>query len=338
MKPASSRPAERATTDPMGQIRAGRDLRLLRRAVEPPARPLIAAGDLAILFWLLAGLPLSFLPCRLRWGLCRALAGPALLGNRAQGASQAIRRMVKVEDAAARRIVRLVYAGRLASQLDLLRGLAASPDLVYECHGLERLDAALAEGHGAVLWISDFVGAGDAVKVALARYGVSHLSRPEHGFSKTRFAIRFLNPIRNRFERGYLKERLVYDRGSPKRALGRMMACLAENGVVSITASTHEGRQLAEGRLLGGRLGLAIGAPKAALLSGAALIAVHALRDRRDPRRFEIILDPPLPLSRDLPATEAILAATGAYLEGLEELVSHRPEAWGGWRRLGALA
>lgn len=338
MKPASSRPAERATTDPMGQIPAGRDLRLLRRAVEPPARPLIATGDLAILFWLLAGLPLSFLPCRLRWGLCRALAHPAPLGGRAHGASQALRRMTNVDAGVARSIVRLVYASRLASQLDLLRGLIAGPDLVYECRGLERLDAALAEGRGAILWISDFVGAGDAVKVALARYRVSHLSRPEHGFSKTRFAIRFLNPIRIRFERAYLKERLVYDRGSPKRALGRLMACLAENGVVSITASAHEGRQLAEGRLLNGRLRLATGAPKAALLSGAALIPVHAFRSRADPRRFEIILGPPLSLSRDLPETEAILAATGAYLDGLEELVSRQPEAWGGWRRLGALA
>ncbi|HXQ42451.1 MAG TPA: hypothetical protein VN821_14370 [Candidatus Udaeobacter sp.] len=310
----------------------------MRRAVKPTARRLIAAGDLAILFWLLAGLPLSLLPCRLRWGLCRALAIPALLGVRAQAASQALRRMANVEDAVARSIVRQVYAGRLASQLDLLHGLLAGPDLVYECRGIERLDAALDEGRGAVLWISDFVGAGDAVKVALARYGVSHLSRPEHGFSKTRFAIRFLNPIRILFERTYLKERLVYDRGSPKRALGRLLACLAENGVVSITASTHEGRQLAEGRLLEGHLRLAIGAPKAALLSGAALIPVHAIRNRSDPRRFEIILGPPLPLSRDLPATEAILAATGAYLEGLEELVSRRPEAWGSWRRLGTLA
>ena len=129
----------------------------------------------------------------------------------------------------------------------------------------------------------------------------------------------------------------MFDPASPERALVRLMGCLAENGVVSITASAHEGRQLADGRLLEGRRRLATGAPKAALLSGAALIPVHAVRDRTDPRRFEFILDPPLPLSRDLPETEAILTATAAYLDSLEAQLRSRPDAWGGWRRLGAL-
>ena len=318
----------------------GRDLRLLKRRVDAPRRPLLAASDLAILLWLLAGLPLSLLPCRVRWSFCQALARLAFLGRRAAAARRALGCMANVEAGAARRIIRTVYAGRLASQLDLLRGLIAGPELDLECRGLEHLESALVQGRGAVLWISDFVGAGEAVKVALARAGhrASHLSRPEHGFSKTRFGIRFLNPVRIRFERAYLKERVVYDRSQPRQALSRLAARLADNGVVSITASAHEGRQLAEGRLLAGRLRLAIGAPKVALRNSAPLIPVHAVRDPTDPCRFEIILDPPLPLSRDLPEADAILAATGAYLDGLEKQLRHRPEAWGGWRRLGALA
>lgn len=332
----------------MGEIRLseskpggrGRDVRLLTRKVESQSRVFFAASDIAILLWLVAGLPLSLLRCTTRWALCRELARLALFGSRAAGATQALVRIANVDVGVARHIVRTVYAGRLCSQLDLLRGLVKGPDLEYDCRGLEQLETALAQGRGAVLWVSDFVGAGEAVKVAFARagYRVSHLTRPEHGFSKTRFAIRFLNPIRIRFESAYLKERVVYNRSHPRQAVNRLVACLAQNGVVSVTASMHEGRRLVEGRLLAGRLRLAIGAPKIALRNAAVLIPVHAIRDRQDPCRFQIILDPPLPLSHDIAEPDAILAAVDAYLDGLETQIRLRPEAWGGWRRVGALA
>jgi lauroyl/myristoyl acyltransferase len=315
-------------------------LRLIARKQEAPSRRLFAVGDLAVLLWLAAGAPLSLLPYKARWWLCRGLGVLTIVSTRAAGSRQALSRMAGFHQVQARRIVSALYAARLAAQLDLLRGLLRRPDLSYTCRGLEHLDAALAQGRGAVLWVSDFTGGGEAVKVALARagYRMSHLSRPEHGFSKTRFAIRFLNPIRIRFERAYLRERVVYDRMRPKEALSRLMARLAENGVVSITASAHEGRLLAEGPFFAGRLRLAAGAPKLARRAGAALIPVHAVRDPARPDRFNITLGPPLPISCELPEDEAILAAAGAYLEGLEELVRRRPESWGGWRRLGSLA
>lgn len=321
-------------------VQSQRWLRLVIRKQEPPRRRMFAIGDLAILLWLALAAPLSLLSCRARWRLCRGLAAFPLLGARAAGAKQALTQVAGFDESRSQRIAAALYAGRLAAQLDLLHGLLIAPDLGYECRGLEHLNAALARGRGAVLWVSDFVGAGEAVKVALARAGhrVSHLSRLEHGFSKTRFGIRFINPIRTRFEETYLRERVIYDRLRPKQALGRLTARLKDNGIVSIAASAHEGRRLAEGRFFAGAHRLAAGAPKLARRAGAALIPVHAMREPGRPDRFTITLDPPLPISYDIPEDEAILAATGAYLEGLEEQVRRRPEAWGGWRRLGSLA
>ena len=84
--------------------------------------------------------------------------------------------------------------------LQVLRGLLPGgwhPKIVLE--GRDRLDAMLARGKGAVLWMAHFVFAATVVKMALhgAGYRLATLSRPEHGFSKTRFGMTMLNPIRS---------------------------------------------------------------------------------------------------------------------------------------------
>ena len=74
--------------------------------------------------------------------------------------------------------------------------------------GREHLDEALGRGKGCVLWVAHFVFAPNIAKLALhdAGYKVSHLSRLDHGFSSTRFGIKWLNPVRSRFEDRLLAE------------------------------------------------------------------------------------------------------------------------------------
>lgn len=61
----------------------------------------------------------------------------------------------------------------------------------FQITGREHLDDALAEGRGAVIWVAHFAFASLFTKMALsdAGYKVSHISRPEHGVSKSRFGI-----------------------------------------------------------------------------------------------------------------------------------------------------
>ena len=68
---------------------------------------------------------------------------------------------------------------------------------VIRLTGRENIEAGLARRHGVVLWISEFVFSSLVTKIVLhqAGFSVSHLSRPEHGTSATRFGMRFLNPI-----------------------------------------------------------------------------------------------------------------------------------------------
>ena len=124
---------------------------------------------------------------------------------------------------------RELQAGRLAGYLDVIRALMLQPDFQVSCRGLAHIAAAQSQGCGAILWIADLVSAGDVVKVALAREGfrMVHLSRPEHGFTTSKFGMRFLNPFRISFERAYLAERVIFDRSTPGLALAHIERAFA---------------------------------------------------------------------------------------------------------------
>jgi len=311
---------------------------LVKRPIREPRRSPIDGRDVALAAWLGAGFALAQFPVRMRVGICRGLAATIRTRRVKESRRTAIRIGGMAPEGAAR-VVTSLYAGRLAAQLDLLRDLTRGSDLTIETEGLGRVAAAIADGHGAVLWISDLAGAADVAKIALASagHGVKHLSRVEHGFSKSRFGIRFLNPLRLAFERRYLEERVVFDRMNPAPAMTRLIGWLRGNGIVSIVAGAHEGGRLAEVPFLAGRLRLALGAPRLARLTGAPVIPVFALRDPARPERFTVTFGPPLVAPRSRDAEADLLATARDYAARLEAFVRRYPETWVGWRRTGQL-
>ena len=64
--------------------------------------------------------------------------------------------------------------------------------------GGEHLVGAQDAQNGAVLWVAHFCFNALVSKMALRAHGnrVHHISRAEHGFSKSSFGMKFLNPIR----------------------------------------------------------------------------------------------------------------------------------------------
>ncbi len=308
---------------------------LIRRRLKSSPRPLLIASDPALLAWLLAGALTAWLPYRRRWQICQVVARMTLGSRRARSAVAAITRSAGVEDCEARRAVRELYAGRLAAYFDVMRGLLLGADFKIACRGLAELQRALSAGRGAILWVSDFVGGADVMKVALSRAGhrVTHLSRIEHGFSKSRFGIRILNPIRIIFETAHLERRVVFDRMNPVPALIQLRKCLRANNVVSIMASAHEGTLLADVGFFAGRLTLSTGAVRLARVSGAPILPVFAIRNVERPDTFDVCIDPPLTLPACADRDEVVLAGARDYVARLERHVRIRPGAWGGWRR-----
>ncbi|MCP5371090.1 MAG: hypothetical protein H6907_05090 [Hyphomicrobiales bacterium] len=160
-------------------------------------------------------------------------------------------------------------------------GAAASPwTPPWRLDGGGHLDAALAAGTGAVLWVAPFVYSDLMAKMIphLAGYRVHHLSRFSHGFSETRAGMALLNPLRTRVEERFLASRQVIGTDGPVAALRALARRLAGNGLVSF-ALGHRGRRVHAVPFLGGWMELASGAADLALRAGAPLLPVIVVRE-----------------------------------------------------------
>jgi lauroyl/myristoyl acyltransferase len=205
------------------------------------------------------------------------------------------------------------------------------PKLAFE--GETHLSEALAGGKGAVLWVSPTVFNSLPTKIALHRkgYKVSHLSSPVHGYSETRFGVARLNRVRCIPEDRHLEQRIVFDSAAPTTAMRRMMRALKSGAVVSIVAANTEGFEMVEGPIFGGRLPVAVGAPRLAALTGAPLLPAFVVRDEK--LGFRIAIEPPIPLDPKQPADARTVAAVQEYLRRSEPWVRRYPEQWRAWSK-----
>ena len=201
--------------------------------------------------------------------------------------------------------------------------------------GATHLDAALADGHGVVLWVAHFCFNALATKKALhlAGHRVWHLSRPEHGFSKSTLGIAALNPIRVRAEIGHLAGRIVFERDKPLAATLAAQRLLRKNGILSITAGAWEGGRLAQIDILGGSLELAVGAPGLARLTGAALLPVFTVRGEGEDT-IRVIIESPLAVPAEGGMDEALQDAARQFGNRLENYVRRYPIEWRDWKNL----
>jgi hypothetical protein len=227
-------------------------------------------------------------------------------------------------------------AGRCEHHLQILRcscpgGWGAMPQLL----GADHLDAALAAGHGAVLWVAHFCFNALATKKALSQagYQVWHLSRPEHGFSKSILGIAAFNWIRVGAELEYLAGRIIIEREKPAGATLAALLLLRKNSVVSITAGAWEGQRLAEIDVLGGKLELAVGAPGLARLTGAALLPVFTVRGTHE-NTIRVIIEKPLSIPAEGDMEEVMEAAAGQFGDLLDSYVRCCPAEWRDWKNL----
>jgi lauroyl/myristoyl acyltransferase len=191
--------------------------------------------------------------------------------------------------------------------------------------GREHLEAALAEGKGAILWVGPFVFSDLLTKVALhdGDFEVSHLSRFSHGFSGSRFGERVLNPIRTRVERRYLAERLVIGRAGAVGALRQLARRLHANRVISISA-IGVAHQLYRIPFLNGSIQTAGGAPSLAIQAGAPLLPVFTGRDPGND--WLTVIEPPLVGHDEWDREETVKRLVLQYGALLEYYVTRWPD------------
>lgn len=242
-------------------------------------------------------------------------------------------RLASLEEAEA--IAWRTAAGRTEHHIQVMKVMSATgwaPEIRLE--GEEHLKSALARSKGAILWVAHFCFSTQVTKMALKTggYRVSHLSRPEHGFSKSQFGIRYLNPLRCNAELRYLDQRIVINRADPGGWLREAIGVLEDNRIVSITAGAWEGRRVARGSLLNSRFSLATGAPNLAQRTGARLLPVITTRITGS-TVFRVKIGAPLVTDFD-DKLHAIHAATAGFLAELERAVLESPDQWRGWKYL----
>jgi hypothetical protein len=129
-----------------------------------------------------------------------------------------------------------------------------------QMNGLEHLEAALKKKSGALLWVSDFVYSSLIIKMAFhqAGYEVSHLTRPQHGFSPSPYGVRVLNPAWTKIEDRFIAERITIHEENTDAALELLQRRLAANRVVSITVGSWA-RRTADLSFFKGTIRLATG-------------------------------------------------------------------------------
>ncbi|MGH8713615.1 MAG: hypothetical protein ACREYB_06385 [Casimicrobiaceae bacterium] len=313
---------------------------ITRRKRSARDRSWFTPGDAALavglpLLWLLA---LTIPECRWRTLCYRLEAMRASLRRRelakVAGAAASVIDGSRCRDANAFALE--VAAGCTEHHLQVLRSRSPrgwKPAL--ELEGAQHLDAALGAGRGAVLWVAHFCFSALASKMALRRagYQVWHLSRPEHGFSKSALGIVLFNGIRVGAEREHLAGRIVFERSRPGAATLAAQRVLKKNGIVSITAGDWEGQRLAEIDLFGGKLELAVGAPGLARLTGARLLPVFTVRGHGQ-GAMRVVIEPALPVAGEGDADDALQRAADGFGGLLERYVGHLPSEWRDWRKL----
>ena len=227
-------------------------------------------------------------------------------------------------------IARELVACEIERNFQVLRDHLPSrwrPDV--DVQGMDKLSDALAQGRGAVLWDSHFQFAAVVTKMALQQAGIGlyHLSHPRHGFSGSRFGMRFLNPVRTRCEGRYVEERVVLSLDGPVAAMRTLLKRLKENAVVSVTVR-GTGLHPCRASFFDDHLMVATGAPDLAHRSGAALFPVFTVR-RGD--KFVVIIEEPLIIDPSIDRSAAAAAAATEYARRLEPHVAAHPGQWAEW-------
>ncbi|HVR30409.1 MAG TPA: hypothetical protein VMS86_12855, partial [Thermoanaerobaculia bacterium] len=229
--------------------------------MRPDTTGLFAPSDLVVA----ATLPLLWVVARVvpepSWPAVLGLLAACKPQRRAvlRARRERIARALDVDAAQAGRILDVFRAAHLEERLQVLKERSSAgwhPPIRLE--GEEHLVAARSSGRGALLWVTNAVLAGLVVKKALhaAGHPLHHLSRPSHGFSATRFGVRWLNPIRTQVEDRYLAERLVLSAETTVACMRRLRTLLEQGEMVSITVGDWA-RQSVEIPCLGGRVRLA---------------------------------------------------------------------------------
>ncbi|MGZ8209476.1 MAG: lysophospholipid acyltransferase family protein [Burkholderiales bacterium] len=206
--------------------------------------------------------------------------------------------------------------------------------------GAEHLRAALAEGHGALLWTSA-LGKGLAARAVLHGHGFAicqvhgtdHLGEfsTSDGLTRVRSAIikRFLDAR----EKRWLSE-LVYLPAAGSLAFARQLRQrLERNTIVCMTGDFYSGQRLMPVRILGHTQFFPAGLVGLAQLCRAPILPMYCVTENDG--RLRVVVEAPIRVSSDADREHGYQRILDQLAQLLESYIRRYPGQYRHWHRLG---
>jgi len=216
-------------------------------------------------------------------------------------------------------------------EIEVIRdGYLGGSGLNIEIDGEDALDQAILRNRGAVLWVASLAHSDLVAKKSLsaAGYKLHMLSAASHPYSASRLGASLLNPVRLRAVNRYLVRRVVVVYGAARPAMDALKQALGSNECAVIQALGTGARKLTF-PFLDGTLALAIGAPRLACETGAALIPVFVVPTETG--GYRVRLGPDLNTNAGMHHDYAVRAMAVQYVSLLDAVVRRHPAVWTGW-------
>jgi len=227
-------------------------------------------------------------------------------------------------------IVRDAYRQAMFNEVEVLRYPALSPqtiDAVCDVRGREHLDAALAEGRGAIVCIGHF-GANQMIMPALGHQGypMNQLSAPPPVWADilrdTRTTPLWERVLARRWE---LEQRLPVRHINVFKFLRPAFDCLRKGEVLGLAFDGGGGTGWTQARLLERTMNLSIQPVQLWRKTGAALLPTLVHR-RRGEARHTVTIGAPLPFERGGSRADELARNTQAIVSRFEEAVAADPD------------
>jgi lauroyl/myristoyl acyltransferase len=212
--------------------------------------------------------------------------------------------------------------------------LGGDPEVV----GIERVHRALADGRGAILWVSNHLAGMAALKRALQAHGAPvhkvHAENHLGGFpggGVTWVQQRVISPFFDRLESTIVAGTVMIRPGS--LAAGRDLdRRLRANQIVCAAIDGRLGRRFVSHPLLGIGEAFPTGIVTLARTSGAPLLPTFCLPGCAGAR---VVIEPPIEVPAALDREEAARAAITAMVARLEHHMRRHPSRYVNWHMIG---
>jgi lauroyl/myristoyl acyltransferase len=212
-----------------------------------------------------------------------------------------------------------------------------------EVRGLERLQEALRNGKGIILWESTSFGRRVSAKRILQENGFSvcQVHGENHmggwGFANGGSAVSWtrrhiIRPLFENFERSFVRE-IIYLNGTDSLAFTRALAeRLKRNEIICIGADGGFGHKFIPVKFLGRTDFFPTGMVSLAKLSGATIFPLFCIQGSGD--RTTVIIESPIRLEIDKDRESCLEKAVSEYASLLESYVKKYPEQYRNWHLL----